>query len=101
MDLRFFNSFTFCKIGFPGPQPVDPLSLTVKEKPPLPSRASKMETLKIESFSSTVSSCSSSTQSSNMHSSPVSAAAADVDNSTKEAAEILLLLSRKGSPESQ
>ena len=99
MDLRFFNSFTFCKIGnFPEPQPVEPLCLTVKEKPPS-TRVSKMETLKLESICSTISS-GSSPQSSNAQNSPVSAAVEDIDTSTKEAAEILLLLSRKGSTES-
>lgn len=51
-----------------------------------------METRKIESICSTISS-GSSTQSNNVQNSPVSAV--DTDNSTKEAAEILLLLSRK------
>lgn len=101
MDLRFFNSFTFCKIGnFPGSQPVEPLGLAVKEKPTLSTRGSKMETVKTESISSTISS-GSSTQSNNVQNGPVSAAVVDIDNSTKEAAEILLLLSRKGSTESQ
>lgn len=59
-----------------------------------------METMKIESISSAISS-GSSAQSNNTQNNPVSAAAADIDISTKEAAEILLLLSRKGSKESQ
>uniref|UniRef100_H3BZ32 Uncharacterized protein n=1 Tax=Tetraodon nigroviridis TaxID=99883 RepID=H3BZ32_TETNG len=93
VNLRFFNSFTFCKTGnVPEPQPVEPLGLTVKEEPPL-TRVSKMETIEIESAVSS----GSSTQSN----SSVSATVPDIDISTREAAEILLLLSRTGSTEPQ
>lgn len=77
------------RVDFPGPQPKDPVCLSVKEKTSSFTRDSKAETVTAQSLSSN------DARTNNEQNSPVSAAVADVEDSIREAAETLLLMSQQ------
>lgn len=77
------------RVDFPGPQPKDPVCRSVKEKTSLFTRDSKAETVTAHSLSGN------DARTNNVQNSHMSAAVTDVDDSIREAAETLLLMSRQ------